>query len=149
MASSYLCPGFSGIAHDIAFFVHDFNASNGLQTSGGNNIHSTNVGCGCEEENAPWWVSLLQWRNILSGVKRLSLMAMVPHPSSGQELANYVLSRGFGAGSEPLASHSGVLTTTAPGSGTPAGPVQPPDRIPGQIPGSLKYGPLLCYSWSD
>lgn len=78
MASPYLCPGFSGIAHDIAFLVHDFNASNGLQTSGRNNIHCTDVGCGREEENTQWWVSLAQWRSIFSDVKRLSLMATLP-----------------------------------------------------------------------
>lgn len=49
--SPYLCPGFSGIAYDIAFLVHDLNPSRGLKASGCNNIHCTDLGCGCKEEN--------------------------------------------------------------------------------------------------
>ena len=47
----YLCPSFSGITYDIAFLVHDLDPTHGLQTSGSNHVHPTELGCGHKEGN--------------------------------------------------------------------------------------------------
>lgn len=76
--SPYLCPSSSGTAYDIAFLVHDLNPSRGLETSGRNNIHSTDLGC--MDGKRTQRDEFRSRRGTSCPVSSLSLMAALPQP---------------------------------------------------------------------